>query len=526
MFDLVIKNGKIIDGSGNVWFYGNLGIIGENITYIGTDNEIEGKEILDAQGMYVTPGFIDIHTHSDFTILQCPLAESKIRQGITTELAGHCGYSVAPINPKYFEGLKKFTAFMPGSLDWSWDSIGGFLDKIEEQGLSNNFQTLVGQGTLRIAVMGFEQRKASAQEMEDMKQLLRECLDQGAAGMSMGLVYSPGSFAPKEEIVELAKVLKEKNKMLTAHIRDEGDTVEEALREVLDIAELSCVKVQICHLKAQGKLNWSKMDILFQMIEETREKGIDVTFDVYAYTKLNTLLTALLPGWAQDGGVDAMVSRCSCEETRRPILEELEPIALKYGGWENITVASVNLPENTWTEGKTLLELATETKVTPGEAMLNLLRDDLCSIMVVCNCMEEGNVIKALKHPLSMLGSDGKILATEGPLSAGKPHPRNYGAFPRLLSNYIRNKGIMSLEEGIRKMTSASAQKMGLKDRGLLREGMKADIVIFDFNTIKDVGTFTSPHHYAEGIEVVIVNGALTVYKGKHTGALKGKVLR
>lgn len=526
MFDLVIKNAKIIDGCGNAWFRGNIGVTGENISYVGMNHEIKGKEVIDAQGMYTTPGFIDIHTHSDFTVLQCPYAESKIRQGITTELAGHCGYSVAPINPKYFDGLKKFTAFMPGSLEWNWGSISGFLNKVEEQGLSNNFQTLVGQGTLRIAVMGFEQRKATAQEMEDMKQLLGDCLDQGAAGMSMGLVYSPGSFAPQEEIVELAKVLHEKNKMLTAHIRDEGDTVEEALREVLDIAEISGVKVQICHLKAQGKLNWSKMGHLFQMIEETRSKEIDVTFDVYAYTKLNTLLTALLPGWAQDGGVDAMVVRCSHDETRKPILQELEPIALKYGGWENITVASVNLPGNTWTEGKTLLDIAAETQTTPGEAMLNLLRDDLCSIMVVCNCMDEGNVIKALQHPLSMLGSDGKILAVDGPLSVGKPHPRNYGAFPRLLAEYVRNKEIMTLEEAIRKMTSASAQKMGLKDRGILREGMKADIVIFDFATIRDVGTFTSPHHYAEGIEAVIVNGALTVYRGKHTGALKGKVLR
>lgn len=526
MFDVLIKNGRVIDGSGNPWVEADVAIQGDVIAYVGKGGDLRGKLEVDALGCYVTPGFIDIHTHSDFTVLQCPEGHSKIRQGITTELAGHCGYSLVPVEPERLEGLKKFSSFMPGSLDWDWVSVEDLLNKIDKEGISMNFQTLIGQGTLRIAAMGFEQREGTPQELERMKALLSQALDQGAAGMSMGLVYSPGSFAPMEEIVELAKLIRDKDKILTAHVRDEGDQVEEALEELLEIGRRSGVKIQMCHLKAQGKLNWPKMDHLIQMIERAREQGVDVTFDAYAYTRLNTLLLALLPGWAQEGGVPSVVARLSDETQRERILAELPPIALKYGDWDNITIASVGDKANAWIEGRTLAEIALETKVPPAEAMLNALRDDQCGIMVVANCMDEQNVIKALKHPLGMLCSDGKILSQEGPLSLGRPHPRNYGAFPRFLAHYIRDMGIMPLEEAVKKMTSAPAQKMGLWDRGVLRPGLKADVAVFDFERFQDHGTFTDPHQYATGLKALFVNGALTIENDRHTGCRNGRVLR
>lgn len=526
MYDLVIKNARILDGTGNPCFPGSLAVQGQEIAWLGAGKPPPGKLRLDAENHILCPGFIDIHTHSDFTVLQCPTSDSKIFQGVTTELAGHCGYSLFPINPSTFDGLKKFTAFMPGQLDWQWDSVQIFLDRLEKQGLSTNFQTLVGQGALRIAVMGFGQREADQAELAAMRELLARCLDQGAAGMSMGLVYAPGSFASKTELLALAEVIRSKDKMLTAHIRDEGDRVEEALRELLEITEATGVKTQVCHLKAQGRLNWPKMDRLIHMIEETRAKGFDLTFDVYAYTKLNTLLTALLPAWAQDGGVDTMLARFADYGQRSRLLPELAPIALKYGGWENITVASVNAAENASVEGCSLAQIAADWGLDPAEAMLELLIRDKCAVMAVCDCMEESNVIKALIHPLSMLCSDGKILSRRGVLAQGKPHPRNYGAFPRLLARYVRELGVLTLPDAIRRMTSLPAQKMGLWDRGLLRPGLKADLVVFDENTIQDTATFTEPHQYAAGIDYVIVNGVLTVDKGRHTGALAGQILR
>ena len=283
--------------------------------------------------------------------------------------------------------------------------------------------------------------------------------------------------------------------------------------------------MHISHLKATGQDNCPKMDIIIEMIEKTRAKGIDVTFDVYAYNALNTLLTALLPGWGQAGGVEAIVRRIEDKSSKRALMQELEKENLKYGGWQNIMVASVKYDQNKWAEGKTIMQIAEEQGKVPAEAMLDLLHDDECSIMVVCFSMDDENVIKALKHPLSMLGSDGKSLSTEGKLAAGRPHPRNYGAFPRFIAKYVRDKGIMPLEEAIRKMTSAPAQKIKQRRRGILREGFYADVVIFDYEKIEDKATFIKPQQYPEGIDYIIVNGKITISNGRHTGALAGQII-
>lgn len=527
MYDILIKNGKIIDGTGNPWFLADIGIVKDKVVFIGNskEGEIEAKEKIDANGKYVTPGFIDLHTHSDFTILPNPLGESKIRQGITTEIGGNCGFSLGPVENKYLEQLKKFVAFMPVELSWDWEDIGGFLSKIKAQGTSVNFGTLVGQGVLRIAAMGFDNRVAQDRELEKMKRDLQTALDQGAVGLSVGLVYAPGSYAPKEELIKLVKVVAKNNKIFTTHVRDEGEMVEESIGEVLNIAEQTGVSLHISHLKATGQDNWPKMDKIIEMIEKTRAKGIDVTFDVYAYNALNTLLTALLPGWGQDGGVEAIVRRIEDKSSKLALMEELEKENLKYGGWQSIMVASVKYVQNKWAEGKTIMQIAKEQGKVPAEAMLDLLHDDECSIMAVCFSMDDENVIKALKHPLSMLGSDGKSLSLEGQLAAGRPHPRNYGAFPRFIARYVREKGIMPLEEAIRKMTSAPAQKLKQSRRGILKEGFYADVIIFDYERIEDKATFIKPQQYPEGIEYIIVNGKITICHGQHTGALAGQII-
>lgn len=528
MYQIIIKNGKIIDGTGNPWYYGDIGIAEDVIKYIGFIKPEDIRPdtlVIDAENKYVSPGFIDIHTHSDFTVLQHPWGSSKLYQGVTTELAGNCGYSLAPVNYEFLEGLKKYTAFMPGKLKWNWQSMADFYDEVRAVKPALNFLSLVGHGVIRIAVMGFEQIKAKKEDIEKMAQLLEACLDQGAAGMSLGLAYSPGGFSSKTELIPLAEVVRSRSKLLTAHIRDEGDTVEEALQEILEIGEETGVKLHISHLKSQGKLNWHKMDRILELIEMARNRGVEVTYDLYPYTKLNTLLMALLPRWAQNGGIDEIVQNLQKPENKAKVLLELEAIALKYGGWDNIVVASCQLDKNSWCEGLAISEIAGGHGVSEGEAFIKLMIEDKCGVMAVCNCLSEENVEKTLNHPLAMLCSDGKILATEGVLSGGKPHPRNYGAFPRLIAHYVREKEIMALENAVRMMTSYPAQKIGLTNRGILKVGLKADLLVFDRDKIKDKATFEKPHQYSIGIDTVIINGGLTMSEGKPTGVRKGAVL-
>lgn len=525
MSSLLIKNGKIIDGTGNPWFYGDIAISSGKIVEVGKGLAFAADKVIDANHNYVTPGFIDVHTHSDFTILKCPTADSKIHQGITTEVGGNCGFSLAPVNPTYLEATKKFVSFMPSELDWNWTTITELLSLIKEQGSAVNFGTLVGQGLLRIAAMGFDNRVPTEQEMETMKTMLADALDQGAVGLSMGLVYAPGSYASKEEIIELAKIAAKKNKVLTAHVRNEGEEVVESVKEVIEIASRAQVSLQISHLKATGKDNWAKKDLLIELVEEARSKGLDVTFDVYPYNALNTLLTALLPGWAQEGGIEKILTRIAEKESRERLLVELEHESVKYGGWDNIMVASVKYPKNRWVEGKTFAEIAKAESKSPQESMLDLLYEDECSIMVVCFSMSEENIEKALKHPLSMLGSDGKILTTTGELGEGRPHPRNFGAFPRFLTKYVRENQIMSLEEGIRKMTSAPAQKYHIQERGILKPGYKADVLVFDLDKLQDNPTFENPKCYATGFDFIIVNGEVTIEKDKHLGVTNGELI-
>lgn len=529
MYDIVIRNGKILDGAGSPWYYGDIGIAGNLIVHIGPAQSLlhaEARTAIDAGGRFIAPGFIDIHSHSDFTVLQCPGGDSKIFQGVTTELTGHCGYSLAPVNETYLEGLKLFTAFMPGRLDWSWRSEKQFHDAVERARPSINFLSLIGHGALQISVMGFENRPASPRELAAMKDLLDGCLAEGAAGLSLGLAYPPGSFTNQAELTELAKVVRSRGKLLTSHIRDESDTVEESLREMLNIARETGVRLEICHLKTQGKRNWGRMDALFDQLETARRDGVDVTFDVYPYTKLNTLLTALLPVWAQDGGVSGMVDRMKDGRSAALILEQVEPIANRYGGWENIVVASCSEGKNRWCEGLSLAEIGEREGLAPAEAFMRLMIGDNCGVMAVCNCLNEENLQRALRHPLGMLCSDGKILTKDGVLAQGKPHPRNYGAFVRFLTHYVRDERIMTLEDAIRRMTSFPAQRLGLKNRGQLRVGDYADIVMFDLNRLRDRATFLSPQHYAEGMDAVIVNGSVTVKDGEHQNVFNGRVIR
>jgi N-acyl-D-amino-acid deacylase len=525
MFDILIKNGRILDGTGNPWFHGNVGILDGKIELLDKGSSPEAQQIIDAQGKYVAPGFIDIHTHADFTVLRNPLLESTIQQGVTTAIGGNCGFSMAPLKKDLLEDTKRFLAFVPVELDWEWSTMAEFLERVRTQGIAINFGTLVGQGILRINSMGFQGRKATTKEMDTMKAALNMALDEGAVGLSLGLVYAPGSFAPHEELVELAKVLEKRNKILTVHLRDESDRVEESLQEILDVAEQTGVSLEISHLKAAGMPNWGKMERLIEMIEASRKKGVDITFDVYPYNALNTLLTALLPDWVQEGGVEKMLQRLDDKNLRQNLIEELSESNMRYGGWENIIIASVHNIDLSETTGKSFADLAKEQSMTPEETMIQLLYEDHCSTMVICYNMKIKNIEMGLAHPLSMLGSDSQSLANHGELAKGRPHPRNFATFPRFISEFVRNRGLIPLSEAIRKMTSAPAQKLGLSNRGLLKNGFAADLVIFDFDKIKDTATFEDPLQYPTGIDTVIVNGKVALQDGQQNNCLNGIVI-
>lgn len=527
MYDLVIRNGRILDGTSNPWFRADIGIIGDKIAKIGTIDGDESKETIEAAGFYVVPGFIDPHTHSDYTIIQEPCAYSKIFQGVTTEIGGNCGFSVAPINPDTLNEAKEYVSFMPGSLSWNWKRLRDYFAILEKTGISNNFGSLIGHGFLRLAVMGFKNSQPATSEIDGMKILLREGLNDGAKGLSFGLAYPPGQFAQNEELIEFARIVKEfHGKLLTFHLRSEGDAVVESIREAIQIGRTVDLPVHISHLKCTGPHNWQKIDEIFSIIEKARKDGIDVTFDIYPYIASSTTLTSLIPAWAMEGGIRGMLERIQDSVTWKKIIPAIEREKDLIGGWEKIMISGVRVEENKKFEGKTVREIAEMEGYSEIEVILNLLMKERGAIFAIFFNMSEEIQDMIMKHPCAMIGSDGKILSTQGVLSEGKPHPRNFGAFPRVIARSVRERRILGLSEAIRKMTSFPARRFGINYRGLLKEGIFADIVIFDFECVNDLATFSDPKQYPVGIEYVIVNGRITVYRGNHTGIRAGIIIR
>ncbi len=528
--DLVIRGGKVLDGTGNPWFSADIGVEDGKIVKIGKIEE-KGSVEIDANGLFVSPGFVDIHTHADLTILAVRDAESYITQGITTAIAGNCGLSMAPVNPEKLNLLKTYVSpFLVRNFDygWDWSSLGEFYEKVEKDGIAINLLPLVGHGTIRIAVKGFDPSSPSEDELFKMKEILRKCLDEGAFGMSTGLIYPPGSYAETWEIVELARVLKEFGGVYLSHIRNESRRLIEAVEEAIEIGEKADVPVEIAHHKASGKPNWGKVNATLRLMEKARARGVEVNCDVYPYTAGSTTITALLPTWALEGGVDRMLERIKDRETRAKIVEEIEEDKLKgenflkAAGWDGVLISQCSIRDY---EGKTLGEILRSQG--RGSDLYDGLFDWLIEIKgdasMVIFLMDEDDVKTVLSHRLSIVGSDSWVVS---PAVGGKPHPRAYGTFPRVLGKYVREEKVLSLEDAIRKMTSLPASKMRIPLRGVIKEGFWADIVVFDFDRVKDKATFQDPHQYAEGIEYVVVNGEVVLDRGRITGKRPGKVIR
>ncbi|MCX6642738.1 MAG: D-aminoacylase [Candidatus Bathyarchaeota archaeon] len=521
-YDILIENGYVLDGSGNPWFKANIGVVDDRIVSIGSLKGAQAERKVNANGHIVAPGFIDIHSHSDIPLLIDPRVESKIYQGVTLEVVGNCGNSAAPMNAAVKSYREKYArSTVPEGFVYDWITMKDYLDRVDKQGVSFNVASWVGHGTVRQCVLGYEDRKPTDTEQRKMRKLVDDAMNYGAFGMSTGLIYPPSVYGNTDEIVDLVKVVAKHRGVYASHIRgEEKETLLPAVKEAIEIGERGGAPVQIAHFKASGKSAWGLTTTTLKMVEDARNRGVDVAFDQYPYTASSTGLGAVLPHWAHEGGAAKLLERLKDKATRKKMLADLQ----LDREWANIMIIfAKNHPEY---NGKRITEIAELENKTPGDAALDLLLKEETQVPTVMFGIGEEDIARVMQSPYGMIGSDGSAISPNGILGKGKPHPRYYGTFPRVLGHYSRELKIIPLQEAIRKMTSAPAQRLGLKDLGLLRENFKACITIFNPETVKDEATFTEPHKFASGIPYVIVNGVFVVDKGKHTGKLPGKTLR
>jgi N-acyl-D-amino-acid deacylase len=526
MLDLKIEGALVVDGTGSAGSRADVGIRGETIAAIGDLARESAGRVLNAAGRVLAPGFIDMHSHSDWRLWGNRRAESKIRQGVTTEVVGNCGFSPAPTSEAFLEDMRRFALYVPTGMDFSWRSVGEYLRAFDRGGIALNVVHLVGHGTLRVAAMGFARRPPTASELTAMQRMLGDAMEEGAWGLSTGLIYAPGSYAATEEIVEVAKAAVRQRGFYASHIRGEGATLLDAVREAIRVGREADLPVQISHVKASGRPNWGKVGDALALVDAARAEGLDVMGDVYPYTASSTSLRTLLPDWVLEGGVEAMLQRIEDPAVRGRIRKEVEAPGtgvVDRMGWDNVMIAWC--PPRKDAEGRRIAEVAAARKLDPLDAVFELLRDARGAASMIMFQLDEADLRRALVHPHVMIGSDGSALAATGEMSAGKPHPRSYGTFPRVLGEYVREQRLLSLPEAVHKMTGLPARRLGLRDRGQVRVGARADLVVFDARRIADRATYEDPHRYAAGVEHVVVNGSLVIKDGEHTGSLPGRVL-
>ena len=527
MRDILIRGGILFDGSGSPGVADDILISDGRSAAIGPNLAGSARQTIDAQGLAVAPGFIDIKTHSDFTLPINPKAESKVRQGVTTEIVGHCGFSVAPALPGKVDLLKDYLSPSAPWLPFKETTFPDYLDTFPATAV--NAGMLVGHNTLRLMVMGMANRPPTADEMAAMIALLEDALQAGALGMSSGLFTPPGSYAQPAEMIALGHVLKRYNAGYFTHLRDESKHVLEALAEAIDVAEQCGVHVEVVHFKCSGTDNWGKAAQALQMIAAAKARGLDVDCDSYPYAAGSNPLKNILPAWVQAGGVEAMLARLGERETRERIRSDIARDGLNNWGripsWDCVQISiSPNLPKY---QGRTIGALAREQRRDPIDTLSQYLLDDKGATRVLVRSISEDDITDIVRSPTALVGSDGNCVATTGTVSQGMPHPRFYGTFPRIIDHYVREQAVLPLTAAIHKMTGATARALKLADRGLLREGFRADIAIFDPGDFRDRATYENPHQYPTGARTsVIVNGTLVVENASHTGALPGKVLR
>jgi N-acyl-D-amino-acid deacylase len=524
-FDLVVAGGTVYDGSGGAPVRADIGISGGAIREIGRIRRSRAAAVAEARGLAVSPGFIDVHDHTDTSLLVNPKAESAIRQGVTTLVSGQCGSSPFPLSDESFDRMRSSLAEEYG-LEVDWRDIRGFLGRLERAGLALNYSTFVGFGTVRGVAIGEADRAPSAEELEKMKSLVAEAMAGGALGLSSGLEYTPDSFGTTEELIALSRVAARTGGLYATHMRDEETGILEAVAEALRIARETPIRLQISHLKIGLAPNWPKIDRLMAMLEEARAAGLDFRCDRYPYIAGAMGLSTLFPIWAREGGTESFVARLKDPAQDARIHAHLADLEKGYGSWDKILITDVGSDKNRGLEGRNVLEAAKEAGKPAYDFMRDLLIEESDRVDVVAFYGNEEILKRVLSYPLAGVGADGSALAPYGPLAKGKPHPRNYGCFPRLLGKYVREERIVPLEEMIRKITAMPAAHMGFVRRGQIKVGWAADICVFDPDRIIDKATFKEPAVYPEGIEKVIVNGQIVVDGGEHTGRLPGKVLR
>lgn len=517
-FDLILSGADVHDGLGNPPRRVDVGISGDTIVEVGDLFRAEAKAVIDLTGYILAPGFIDVHSHSDVYALVEPSAASKITQGITTEIVGNCGASAAPLYGEYKLPSDWREQTCPGA----WHTVAEYRALLDRVTPAVNVALLIGHNTLRAGVVGYEGRPARSDELATMKQRLDESLAEGAIGFSTGLIYIPGTFAPREEVEALCHVLAARDGIYTSHMRSEGDQLLEAIDETIEYGRRSGARVQISHLKTSGKRNWHKLDAALERIRHAREKeGMDVAADRYPYTAACTDLDILLPDWALNDGHAAILARVRDADTRARMRDEILA-ARDDAYWDTVTVGSTHHPDNEAFKGKPIRDVAAALGVEPVDAVFHLVEKDGLKTTGIFFGMSEENMWRILEEPYVMIGSDGSIHAPVGPLSHDHPHPRAYGSFPRYLRAVLDGRTV-ALPEAIRKMTSLAAAQFGFRDRGIVAKGYRADLTAFRRDKVQDRSDFVKPHQLSEGMDLVVVNGVVTIQDGQPTGARAGR---
>lgn len=534
--DLIITNLSIIDGTGTPAFPSDIGVTGDRISHVAQNLNLDSREVLDGTGLILCPGFIDIHTHSDFTLLLSPGAESRITQGVTTEVTGNCGGSPGPICEDFREAFMEYMNDLGKHYkrelrpeDWNWKTLDAFLTRLSEQGTALNIVPLVGHSTLRANVMGYADRPPDPDELKQMKALLRDEMEKGAFGLSSGLIYHPGAFAQKEELGQLASVLPRYGGVYSTHMRSEGKFLFEAVDEALAVARESGVSLEISHLKCETPSMWGSSARLLEKIDQARQEGLNLHFDQYPYTAYGTGLIEIFPPWAKEAGSARLKEFLNDPETRKQIARDMGSWdwdnPMEGLGWEDVLLTGFSLPQNQSLNGSTVGAASRARGCDPVETLCDLFCEEKGGLGMIVSAMSEEDLITILRHPMGMIGSDGCSVTPGGTTGKVPVHPRFYGTFPRVLARYVREKKVLSLEQAVHKMTGLPAHKLGLKDRGRIEKGMAADLVLFDPDQVQDRADFSRPHQTAQGISHVFVNGRAVVLDGKLTGDRPGKRL-
>jgi len=517
MYDILIKNGSIIDGSGSKPYISDIAILDNKIEKIDEDIKDNANKIINAKDLKIAPGFIDMHSHDETEIFKTSTVAPKVKQGITTVVNGNCGIGFIPLNEDKIDELYDFASklFNIDNIDIDWKNYNMYKEKFTKNKLGINIVNLIPHGALRIAVMGFKDKKANESELEEMSALLEEYLIEGAYGMSTGLLYPPCSYADLDELIYLSRILAKHNKIFTIHMRNESDQIIKSVKNAVKIAEETGVSVEISHLNISGKENWGKSKKVLKIIKQAREKGYNVNCDQYPYKAGSTFLSALLPQWALDGGTNRLIDKLknNDDNIKERIKKDIEngingwDNIIKSCGWDNIVINSVKNLEKKDFVGKSLKEISKINKIDKYELLYKLIVEEKGEVTVLIFSVNEKDLHRIFKSEYVMIGSDGIKLD-------GKPHPRLYGTYFKIIDEFIKQKGLLKLEEGIKKMTSLPAKKLNLEKRGLIKEKYNADIVIFDYKKIKDIASYENPEVTGDGIEYVILNGNIIV-KGK-----------